>query len=107
MTQQLNYTTDNFDTKSTFAFEYKGFSGKTRRSTGYLFNCEQEKKIYIMKKSVGVQSSYTEKEIAERERLNTMEPIKTGDIVEVEGKKYEVKILGDYSDAGRLIPIAE
>ena len=63
MTQQLNYTTDNFDTKSTFAFEYKGFSGKTRRGTGYLFNCEQEKKIYIMKKSVGVQSSYTEKEI--------------------------------------------
>ncbi|UTS52020.1 hypothetical protein [Synechococcus phage BUCT-ZZ01] len=106
MTQQLNYMADNFDQENTFSFEYVGFRGVTRRATGYLFNCEKENKIYILQKSAYIKSHYTEADNAERTRLNTMTAVKTGDIVEVEGKKYEVKILGDYSDAGRLIPIA-
>ena len=58
-----------------------------------------------MQKSACLKQHYTERDIAERNKLNAMTPIKNGDIVLVNGKQYEVKILGDYSDAGRLIPV--
>lgn len=41
----------------------------------------------------------------ERAHLNAQVPVHNGDMVEVEGKQYTVKILGNYSDTDRLIPV--
>jgi hypothetical protein len=103
--QVLNFPIDNFDQVNTFAFEYKGFRGNPVQATGYIFHDDEKDVMYIMKKSACLKSHYTKEDDAERLRLNTMTPVRHGDIVEVSGKQYRVQILGNYSDAGRLIPV--
>lgn len=105
-TTTLNFPADNFDQDNTFTFAYQGFRGQERTATGYLFDSKEEGTIYIMKQSACMKDVYTAKDNEEAARLNAMTPIRTGDIVEVGGKNYQVKILGNYSDAGRLIPVA-
>jgi hypothetical protein len=100
----LTFPRDNFDQDSTFAFEYKGFRGNPCVATGYLFRGDTDGQIYLMKQSACLKDSYTAKDDEERARLNAQTPVKHGDTVTLEGKDYTVKILGNYSDAGRLIP---
>lgn len=99
MSQVLNFPRDNFDQDNTFTFAYHR-RGQERTATGYLF--KDEGVIYIMQKSACLKSAYTAKDVEERARLNAMTPVRDGDVVEVEGQQYEVRILGNYSDAGRL-----
>jgi hypothetical protein len=104
MTVTLNIRTDNFDQDNTFTFAFIGSRGQERVRTGYVADFEEEG-VYIMQKGACLKSHYTAKDYEETDRLNAMTPVRTGDIVEVNGKQYTVKILGDYSDAGRLIPV--
>lgn len=101
----LNFTRDNFDQDNTFTFAYQGVRGQERTATGYLFDSKDEGVIYIMKQSACLKGEYTAKDNEERARLNAMTPVRDGDVVEVEGQQYKVRILGNYSDAGRLIKI--
>jgi len=71
--------------------------------TGYILDCDDEGLI-LMQKSAMLKSHYTEADHADRARLNAMTPIKSGDIVLVNGKQYTVTIKGDYSNAGILTP---
>ena len=103
--QVLNFPIDNFDQVNTFAFEYKGFRGNPTQATGYIFHDDEKDVMYLMKKSACLKSSYTQADYAESSRLNSMTPVRHGDIVEVKGKQYRVQILGNYSDAGRLHPV--
>jgi len=98
----LNFPADSFDQNNTFSFAYQGFRGQERTATGYLFRDGDQ--IFVMKQSDCLKGAYTDADRAERARLSAMRPLRTGDTVQVEGKAYTVKILGDYSDAGRLIP---
>lgn len=100
----LNFPVDNFDQDNTFTFAYTGIFGKQWTATGYLFEDKEEGVIYIMKQSACLKDVYTDADRAESARLAAMTPIRTGDVVEVGGKQYTVKIIGNYSDAGRLIP---
>jgi hypothetical protein len=43
--------------------------------------------------------------MAERARLNAEEPVRNGDVVEVEGKLYRVRVKGNYSDCAVLDPL--
>lgn len=104
MAVKLNFPVDTFDQDNTFTFAFRGYKGRDARRDGYLLDCEEEG-IYIMQRGACLKGQYTEKDREERARLNDMEPLRTGDTVEVRGKLYTVKILGDYSDAGRLIPV--
>lgn len=104
MNVTLNFPAETLDQDATFTFAFKGFKGQERVRTGYLFDGEEEG-IYIMQCSACLKAVYTDKDIEERARLNSMTPLRTGDIVELNGKQYTVKINGDYSDAGRLIPV--
>lgn len=104
MTTTLNFPANTLDQDNTFTFAFKGFKGQERIRTGYLFDGEEEG-IYIMQRGACLKAEYTEKDIKERKRLNTMKPLRTGDVVELGGKQYTVKINGDFSDAGRLIPV--
>lgn len=101
---KLNYRRDNFDQDNTFAFAYNGRRGEVV-TTGYLFNATDEGRIYVMQRAACLKSHYTEADHAETARLNAMTPVRDGDTVEVEGKQYRVKILGNYSDAGYLIAL--
>jgi hypothetical protein len=101
--QVLKFKTDNFDQDNTFTFAFPGSRGQERVRTGYAANFEEG--VYIMQRNACIKAEYTAKDHEETARLNAMTPLRTGDIVEINGKQYSVKILGDYSDAGRLIPV--
>jgi len=103
--QTLNFPRDNFDKDNTFTFAYKGFRGNECTATGYLFNSVDEGVIYLMKQSACLKAVYSDADKSERARLNAMAPVRTGDTVTVDGKQYKVRVLGNYSDAGRLDPI--
>lgn len=112
MTKTLSFPVDNSDQKNTFAFEFIGWSGKTRTRTGYLLtgyllNAKREGTIYIMQRSACMKDVYTQADYEEGDRLAAMEPVRDGDVVCVDGEQYMVKILGNFSDAGRLVPITE
>ena len=103
-TTTLTIAQDSFDTAADFTFEYKGYAGRTCTASGYLFQ-STDGQIYLMKNSAVLKSHYSDEDRAERARLNSMEPVRDGDTVTVSGKQYKVKILGNFSDAGRLYAI--
>lgn len=99
----LSIAKNSFDTAADFTFEYKGYAKRICTASGYLF--QDGDQIYLMKHSEVLKSHYSDEDIAESSRLNSMTPVRDGDIVEVDGKQYKVKILGNFSDAGRLYAI--
>ena len=103
-TTTLTIAEDYFDTAADFTFEYKGYAGRTCTASGYLFQ-SSDGQIYLMKNSAVLKSQYSDEDRAERARLNSMDPVRDGDTVTVSGKQYKVKILGNFSDAGRLYAI--
>ena len=100
-----HYGSRDFSQDETFTFSVPNPRRGDVPRTGYVLDCEEEG-MFLMQKSACLKQHYTTQDHIDRARLNAMTPIKTGDIVLVNGKQYEVKILGDYSDAGRLIPVA-
>jgi hypothetical protein len=101
----LTYPANTFDRDACFAFEYD-YKGKPQRAAGYLFNDTQEGVIYILQKGSCLKAHYTEEDRVYTNRIYFGEEVlRSGDAVTVDGKQYEVKILGNYSDAGRLIPV--
>jgi hypothetical protein len=100
----LTPTTDSFDQDNTFVFSYTNRIGCTSRAKGYLADFGDEG-IYIMKTSLCLKDSYTEKDMEEAARLHAMKPVRNGDVVLYNGQEYKVSILGNYSDAGRLTKI--
>ena len=101
----LNIRANNFDRAASFAFEYINYKKQPQRAEGYLFYSAQEDTLYLMKRPVCLQSSYTDAERAHTDRIyRGEEVVRNGDTVMVGNKPFTVKILGNYSDAGRLIP---
>ena len=96
----------SMDRSSIFAVEYKGFKGRTVRTEGYIFDsrdCKIDPAIFIMQKSACLQGSYSAADIAHIDRINTETPVRDGDTVEFKGQQFKVKIIGNYSDMGRLV----
>jgi hypothetical protein len=52
-----------------------------------------------------LKAEYSDKDIAERNRLNSSTPIRHNDIVEIEGKQYRTRVLGDFSDCAIFDPV--
>jgi hypothetical protein len=96
-------TNDNVNHNGhTFVFTYKSHKGVLIRAVGYLYFSENEDQIYILKQNSCIKSNYSDSDRQESVRLLQINPINSGDVVEVNGEKYKVEILGNYSDAGRL-----
>lgn len=107
--QTLNYPKDNFDAAADFKVagvpgacylfcaavhpDYKDYTGG-----------DDYDKIFVMQHAGCIKAKYSEKDIAAMERFRGLAPIQQGEIVEVDGKQYAMKILGNYSDAGYLVP---
>lgn len=105
MTIELTIPTSTFDNEASFAFEYLNYKKQAVRAEGYLFYDEQNDEMFLMKASSMIKGHYTDADIAHTNRIYRGEQVvRNGDKVSVNGKLYTVKILGNYSDAGRLIP---
>lgn len=102
--QTLIESQDTFHYESHFTFELTRYNGTKSTRTGYIFKDVDTNTVHLMQKSAVLKSHYSEQDIANRDRLNEMTPVANGDTVLFEGKPYTVKIKGDYSDAGLLIP---
>lgn len=102
-----NLVRENRNAKFTAILGKYFHNKQDKRGTCYLFKCVQDgaPKIFIMQGAVCIQASYTKTQIEERQRLNEMEPLRNGEMVEVDGVRYKAVIKGDYSDAGYLEPI--
>lgn len=105
--QNLNISTETLDQDNTFVIEVV----KPRRTVRITAVVQRDYQkvgdgiLWAMKKSAALKSQYTEKDTEERNRLNTMEPIRTGDTVLIEGKQYTARIKGDFSDCAIFDPI--
>lgn len=101
----LRFSTSTFDADAKFAFEYQGRRGSQVRATGYLKDYRNSGEgVVLLQSPRFLSNSYSDADIALDRRIASEEPVRDGDIVEVEGERFRVRILGDYSDAGRLIP---
>ncbi len=88
-----------------FTFIFKNYKGIEKKAKGRLFFDEVLQQMYLMQNASILKDQYSDRDIKEIDRLNSLTPIKEGDIVLIEGKQYSVRILGDYSDAGRFYPV--
>jgi hypothetical protein len=105
MTIELTIPANTFDNDAHFAFEYLNYKKQPTRGEGYLFYADDEEQFYIMQCGACIKSSYTDADRALTDRIYRGEQVvRNGDTVTVAGNAYTVKILGNYSDAGRLIP---
>ena len=101
--QTLKITHETHNKENTFVFALTSKGAESKR-VGYLFDCGSDG-LCIVQGFISLQEHYSSKDVADRERLNALAPVRNGDVVLVDGKKYAVKIVGDYADAGRLIPV--
>ena len=102
---ELTIPASNFDRAARFAFEYLDYKKCPTRGEGYLFYDDINDEMFLMKSAACIQSHYSDEERAHTARIYRGEQVvRHGDTVSVNGKIYTVKILGNYSDAGRLIP---
>lgn len=92
---------------NTFTCEVETSRG-THKITCYLLDArKKDGTVYIMKRPACLKAQYTADDKAETERLNSTKPLKTGDVVLYDGRRWTVKMRGDYMDAGRLVPVKE
>ena len=93
--------------ENTFPCEVQGSRG-THTITCYILDArKRDNTVYIMKRPSCLKDRYTDADQAETDRLNSTNPLKTGDVVLYDGQKCTVKMRGDYMDAGRLVPAEE
>lgn len=101
----LTIPTSTFDRAARFAFEYLDYKKQPTRAEGYLFYDDQADEMFLMKSATCLQGSYSDDDRAHIDRIyRGADVVRHGDAVLVDGKPYTVKVLGNYSDAGRLIP---
>ncbi|HPD73472.1 MAG TPA: hypothetical protein PLL30_16995 [Candidatus Krumholzibacteria bacterium] len=102
-TMQLH--TDSFDRKNTFRIRCgrDGYAARASLHRGML--TRDDGVLWVLQHASCIASSYSADEIAERERLAAEAPVVNGEIVEVEGEKYRVRVIGDYSDCAILDPV--
>lgn len=111
--RELTFAQDNFDTENTFNLEVRGFKAmKSIKVSLHLnYHTRDDGIVWAMKHSVTMKSHYSAEDIAERNRLNSEEPVRNGDIVRINcnelggDKLYRVRVLGDFSNCAIFDPV--
>lgn len=105
--QTINISTGTFDKDNTFVVEYKG----PRRNRQLTVSLYRDYKVagdgilWALQRGSCLKAEYSDEDIAERDRLNALTPIRHDDIVQIEGKQYRARVLGDFSDCAIFDPI--
>lgn len=103
----LNLSTGTFDRLNSFGIELPGFGGPRTRAASLHMGAKHSNDgiLWVMQHSACIAARYSADEIAEKERIYRGEPpVRNGDTVIVNGKKYLVQIVGDYSNCAYLCP---
>lgn len=98
--QVLNLITDSFDQDNTFTVEVRGFKRMKTivASLHQGYQKDADGIFWAMKRSACLKAEYTAKDYEETARLNAMTPLRHGDLVNIDGLTYRVRVLGDSSD---------
>ena len=107
MTTTLIRSADTFDQDTTFVIETKGFRRMKRMTVRLMqgYDKRDDGIFWGMQCSACLKAEYTAKDYEESARLNSMEPVRHGDTVTIEGKQYKARVLGDYSNCAVFDPI--
>lgn len=106
MTIELTIPADTFDRAARFAFEFTNYKKQAERAEGYVFYDDAADEMFLMKSATCLQSHYTDEDRAQIQRIYHGEQVvRHGDVVTINGRQYTTKVLGNYSDAGRFIPV--
>ena len=101
MTKTLILSDDSFDQTNTFNVEVAGRITfrhlKCQLRQGY--KDKRDGIYWALNSGATIKDTYTDADIAERERLFAETPVRNGDIVMIDGKSFKAKVLGAYSDA--------
>jgi len=107
MVHQLAIPADHFDRDAHFIVECpvkrRGVV-QVRRLVAYVFMDREGQEAFALQKSAMIKDHYDDADRAHQARLRDAPPVKDGDLVEIEGKPFRFKLVGDYSDCGRFIP---
>ena len=105
--QNLTLSNSNFDQDNTFEIEFVT-PRRTRRLKVSLYRnykVDGDGILWALQNGVCLKAQYSDKDLAERNRLNAATPVRHNDIVQIEGKKYRTRVLGDFSDCAIFDPI--
>ena len=61
--------------------------------------------LWGLKRSTCLSSTYSQKQVDHRERLNNLETVKDSEIVLIDGKQYKTRVLGDFSNCAIFDPV--
>lgn len=108
----LKLSTGSFDQDNTFTVDVsQGSLRHGRRAMPITCTLQQHYETsgdgiyWFMQRAGCLKAQYTDKDRAERERLNAMEPVRQGEVVLIDGQAYKVDVKGDFSDAAVLKPV--
>jgi hypothetical protein len=109
--RELIIATDSIDREHTFRIDTT-VTGTGRRGGRFPATCtlhsgyqKQGDGVYwALQGATVIAAHYSEREIAERDRLNSEDPIKNGEVVLIDGAKYTTFVLGDFSNCAIFVP---
>jgi hypothetical protein len=108
----LKLSTDTFDRINTFTCEVRGFRGPVTRKCSLHrdYQVQGDGIYWIMQHAGMIASSYSDEEVAERNRLNVEKPLRDREVVRVGRQKFELEYTGhnrsgDYSTVAVLKPV--
>lgn len=105
--RKLNVAIDNFDSANSFNVEVQGRSGVLNKKCSLRrdFVKQGDGILWALSSGAVLKDVYSDADIAERQRLNSESALKHGDIVEIEGSLYKVRVKGNYSDCAIFDPV--
>ena len=107
MTKTLTLATGNFDQANTFSVEVQTRRGLTQLTCKLHRDYhEQDDGIYwALNGGAMVKDVYSDADRAETARLASEQPVRNGDVVQIDGNLYTAKVLGVHSDACIFKPV--
>jgi hypothetical protein len=100
MNHTIQLSTGSFDQDNTFVVEVSNSRRTTRMTVSLLcgYKAKDDGIYWGLQKNACLKSQYTEKDRDEQQRLAASAAIRTGDLVEIGGKPYHARVLGNFSD---------
>jgi hypothetical protein len=92
--KELRLSVDTFDLEA--KFKVAGVGGDVSLHKDY--KKTNDGILWGLQSGAMIKSYYSEEDRAHSARMNSLEPLKNGEIVLIEGEQYTTRILGNYSD---------
>jgi hypothetical protein len=107
MTKTLTLATGNFDQINTFSVEVQTRRGLTQLTCQLRrdYHKQGDGVYWALNRGGVLKDVYSDADRAETGRLASEQPVRNGDVVQIDGKLYTAKVLGVYSDACIFNPV--